>query len=309
MGHPRVDIQGIMQQLRDAVGHERGKQYWDALRRFLLAKLSKREFDHIVLTQLGTEHIGLHNSLIQAVLVNAESGHRAPEKPLSVFSRVEVKKRPNNRVHLKQKKATPHKVRKYQMLDQSPGVPDNRKHPLQLSSTEDKREAKRKKRSVLGKPDSLRSDRRGGTRSPAEPRMGGSRVAANSSLRPRHSYSGLVELEPTEVAYEVRQQVASIGMNVTQESVEYLRFAMQATVNRIIDACTLSQVEHSQAKNRVITLVDLERSMADLTEFPGRGLPPWLLSKLFEKIVLHCGRACTYEDPMMEEHDRVEEYE
>lgn len=93
----------------------------------------------------------------------------------------------------------------------------------------------------------------------------------------------MIDLEPTEVAYEVRQHVASIGMNVTQDSVDYLRFAMQATVNRVIDACKVAQLEHPEARNGVVTISDLQRALADLQECPRGGLPSWLLTKLFEK--------------------------
>lgn len=304
----RVDVQAIMEQLRDKIGQERGKLYWDALRQFLLAKLSKREFDHIVITQLGTEHIGLHNCLIQAVLVNAKSGQAPPEKQLTVFTRMEVKKR-NNRVHIKPKKSTPQKVRKYHMLDQGAIQPANNKHSLAVSGLEDKRDRKKRKQPVLGKQDTLRPDRRGSTRSPAETsRMAGTHsTASNSALWPRHKYSGMIDLEPTEVAYEVRQHVASIGMNVTQDSVDYLRFAMQATVNRVIDACKVAQLEHPEARNGVVTISDLQRALADLQECPRGGLPSWLLTKLFENTNFYSGRARMFEAPMVGDGEEEEE--
>lgn len=285
MGHPRMEVQGVIQQLRDAMGQEKGTLYWDALRRFLLSKLSKREFDHIVLQQLGPENIGLHNRLIQVVLVNAQSGRPAPTTQLSIFQRTEHKKRP--RVMLKQKKHNvlhKHKHREHRTC-KTDG--DSHKRFRHLSHDEQTKEHKRKRRALLNPHegrdtsshehslgDERKKERRGVLKSPSQ-----NHVRASSTMRPRHTYTDMVELEPTEVAYEVRQHVASIGMGVTQESVDYLRYAMQEYVNRILDACRAVKNDNPGQHNGVITMPDLHNATDELRQL----FPPWIISKLFEQ--------------------------
>eukprot|EP00658_Telonema_sp_P-2_P040332 TRINITY_DN2884_c0_g1_i1.p1 TRINITY_DN2884_c0_g1~~TRINITY_DN2884_c0_g1_i1.p1 ORF type:complete len:289 (+),score=29.62 TRINITY_DN2884_c0_g1_i1:317-1183(+) len=287
MGHPRVEVQPLIQRLSEIMGRERGTLYWDGLRRFLLAKLSKREFDHIVMQQLGVEHIGLHNNLIQGILVNAQSGRPAPTTPLSIFTRTEHKKRP--RVMLKQKKDS---LRvKGHHRDYRPQN-EGRKHSLSLTP-EDRKERGRKKR-MLGKSDSVlressfsddrKRDRNKGTGVLKMPLH--NNVRTHTSMRPRHTYTGMIDLEPPEVAYEVRQHVASIGMNVTQEGVDYVRYAAQEYVNRLIDACRTVQDEDPDQRDGVIRLHDLNRAVEELRP----SLPPWSISKLFERsLTQHSG--------------------
>eukprot|EP00656_Telonema_subtile_P006197 TRINITY_DN12849_c0_g1_i1.p1 TRINITY_DN12849_c0_g1~~TRINITY_DN12849_c0_g1_i1.p1 ORF type:complete len:297 (-),score=56.18 TRINITY_DN12849_c0_g1_i1:202-1092(-) len=288
MGHPRMDVQGIIQQLRTAMGAEKGTLYWDTLRRFLLSKLSKREFDHLVVPLLGPEHIPLHNSLIQAILVNAQSGRPAPTTVLTTFSRTEHAKRP--RAGLKHKKELKHKHR--QEVSRPSDVEPRKSEELV-------KEHKRKRRAIPCKPEAtngtppvqdpggLVEERikkpRVGLPPSSHKVVGGAGARSCSSLKPRHSYSGMMELEPTEVAYGVRQHVASIGMNTTQESVDYLRYAMQEYVNRIIDACRVTQAEQPAGTDDVIRLPDLHRAVPELSAV----LPPWNLAKLFEQSLTH----------------------
>lgn len=283
MGHPRVEVQGIIQQLRNAMGHEKGTLYWDALRRFLLAKLSKREFDHVVIPLLGTQNIQLHNSLIQAILVNAQSGRPAPTSPLTIFSRTEHKKRPRGTMSKQKKEGLKHKHR-----DSRPQN-DVLKHTHQQPLEEPGKEHKRKRRALLCKPELNGQLGREGLYGEERPKK--TRVLKHSpgvagarsvcTARPKHSYTGMVELEPTEVAYGVRQHVASIGMNTTQESVDYLRYAMHEYVNKILDACKAAQPQGLQ--DGILRLPDLHRAVGELRSV----FPPWNVAKLFEQSLVH----------------------
>ena len=67
----RVNLKTLGDRLGRALGAERHEQYMGALRNYLTAKLSKKEFEGKVGTILGAENIYLHNSLIGALLHNA----------------------------------------------------------------------------------------------------------------------------------------------------------------------------------------------------------------------------------------------
>lgn len=301
MSHPRVCLQRAVQQLKETCGPEKGQQYWDALRRFLLAKLSKREFDFIVRDRLGVENLHLHNSLIKAILVNAQSGQPAPSAPLNIFTRTEHARRPRIRsAQLKKKELEKlkhkrkHKHRELP-VDADPPTPKDTSPQLAERTKEPKRKRRvasdknefpvarddhveERKKDPVNKRSRVAPKTHGAAANapPRSPVWHASRTTGTPSLRPRHSYSGMPEVEPTEISYEVRQHAQGIGMNVTQDSIDYMRYAVHEYLNRIVDACRIARAEHPEQEGEAISLLDLRRAMLELDGI----IPPWIMAKL-----------------------------
>lgn len=69
-GVPRVDLNPIKDRLK-LVLKDQASHYWELLRKFVQAKLSKKEFDYLAKGILGEDHVPLHNLLIRSILSNA----------------------------------------------------------------------------------------------------------------------------------------------------------------------------------------------------------------------------------------------
>lgn len=80
----RVDTLELKEHIFRKVGHERGRKYFDGLKRFLCQKLSKSEFDKSCKMTIGRENIALHNRLIRAILQNACSAKAPPQRSQKV---------------------------------------------------------------------------------------------------------------------------------------------------------------------------------------------------------------------------------
>jgi len=82
----RIDLSSIRLQLQTVLAGSSSSakdnftSYWEQLRKYVQAKLSKKELEHFVRNLLGDEHLYLHNLFIQAILTNARSPH-LPDLP------------------------------------------------------------------------------------------------------------------------------------------------------------------------------------------------------------------------------------
>jgi hypothetical protein len=74
---PRVDLASIKNRLQ-AVLKDKGNTYWQYLRKYVQAKLSKKELDYYARSLLGEDNIWLHNTFIRSILINA----RCPFPPV-----------------------------------------------------------------------------------------------------------------------------------------------------------------------------------------------------------------------------------
>jgi len=77
MRNQRVDLFEIKNSLQAALG-DNADLYWNSLRNFTLAKLTKSEFDSNARAALGEDNIPLHNYLIAAILHNAHCSQLPP---------------------------------------------------------------------------------------------------------------------------------------------------------------------------------------------------------------------------------------
>eukprot|EP01136_Pigoraptor_vietnamica_P040519 Opistho-1_new@12515 len=74
----RVDVIEIKNRLNGVLG-DHSATYWESLRSFTKARLSKGELDRRAKECLGDGNVSLHNEFIRAILVNAQSTQPPPE--------------------------------------------------------------------------------------------------------------------------------------------------------------------------------------------------------------------------------------
>ncbi|EGC39825.1 hypothetical protein DICPUDRAFT_147392 [Dictyostelium purpureum] len=77
ISYERIDLAPLKKQL-DAVLKDRSEDYWEWIRRFLAGKLSKRELDYYVQTNLTEAYLHLHNQFFKAVIFNAFYSKTSP---------------------------------------------------------------------------------------------------------------------------------------------------------------------------------------------------------------------------------------
>eukprot|EP01112_Ceratiomyxa_fruticulosa_P014814 TRINITY_DN428_c0_g1_i2.p1 TRINITY_DN428_c0_g1~~TRINITY_DN428_c0_g1_i2.p1 ORF type:complete len:332 (-),score=79.57 TRINITY_DN428_c0_g1_i2:426-1421(-) len=80
---PRVDVKQLKDRLFAAL-KENATQYWATLKRFLLAKLSKKELETYARQVLGDENLWLHNAFLRSILFNARHAAPPPTLPLAL---------------------------------------------------------------------------------------------------------------------------------------------------------------------------------------------------------------------------------
>eukprot|EP00164_Ancoracysta_twista_P003955 GFYU01005306.1.p1 GENE.GFYU01005306.1~~GFYU01005306.1.p1 ORF type:complete len:315 (+),score=65.09 GFYU01005306.1:209-1153(+) len=78
----RVDLFAVKNRLSAVLGESKQKQYWDLLRKYMLARYSKVELDIGARKLLGSTNISLHNLFIKSIIHNARHP-RLPETPKS----------------------------------------------------------------------------------------------------------------------------------------------------------------------------------------------------------------------------------
>eukprot|EP01137_Pigoraptor_chileana_P015162 Opistho-2@70763 len=74
----RVDIVEIKNRLNGVLG-DHSASYWESLRNFTRARLTKGELDKRAKACLGDSNVSLHNEFIRAILVNAQSTQPPPD--------------------------------------------------------------------------------------------------------------------------------------------------------------------------------------------------------------------------------------
>ncbi|KAN0016054.1 hypothetical protein ACTFIU_006006 [Dictyostelium citrinum] len=73
----RIDLIPLKKQL-DAVLKDRSEDYWEWIRKYLCGRLSKRELDYYVTTNLNEPNLHLHNTFFKAVIFNAFYSKTSP---------------------------------------------------------------------------------------------------------------------------------------------------------------------------------------------------------------------------------------
>lgn len=76
----RVDTVELKSQIFKKLGAQKAEKYFYSLERLLTRKLSKLEFEKLVLSTIGKENVGLHNLLIRSILHNASLRDALPSK-------------------------------------------------------------------------------------------------------------------------------------------------------------------------------------------------------------------------------------
>jgi len=74
---PRHNSQDMKRAIESAMGSEKAAVYFDLLRRFLSAKLSKWELDYMFRDEIGPEYVPVHNDFLTKILYNARC-HELP---------------------------------------------------------------------------------------------------------------------------------------------------------------------------------------------------------------------------------------
>jgi len=123
-------------------------------------------------------------------------------------------------------------------------------------------------------------------------------------------YIGFEDLpNPASMAMEVRARAAASGIvTVSDESVGYIRHAMQIYINRILDTCQHSSHGFDQGgapTAKVLTMEDVRNATVDLQH----KLPPWNLGKLREMCFVNCEIEPRTHPPWGEEEEVEEEEE
>ncbi|KAJ6831838.1 uncharacterized protein M6B38_346860 [Iris pallida] len=81
MSTGRVNLGDLKSQIYKRVGPDRAQQYLRHLNQLLSQKLSKPEFNKLLLLTLGCENLHLHNQLVQSVFKNACQAKTPPPRP------------------------------------------------------------------------------------------------------------------------------------------------------------------------------------------------------------------------------------
>lgn len=78
--YTRIDTLDMKSLIIKKIGHQKADKYFDQLRRFFSAKITKNEFDKFCIRIIGRENIPLHNRFIRSIVKNACLAKVSPPK-------------------------------------------------------------------------------------------------------------------------------------------------------------------------------------------------------------------------------------
>lgn len=87
----RIDTLELKTRIERSLGRQKAEDYFNLLKRLLILKISKSNFDKLCINKIGRENVSLHNHLFRLIISNACLSKNPPSKDHKVEGSLSVK--------------------------------------------------------------------------------------------------------------------------------------------------------------------------------------------------------------------------